>query len=294
MVLLAAATLVHVRDPSAVAQGGGAEVPQFWFTTASGEVAGSPSLGSLARTALAAPIVGISSTPDRRGYWLVGADGGVFSFGDASYYGSLPAQHRDLAAPVVGMAPTPDGKGYWLFGRDGGVFAFGDAPFLGSAAGLHLAAPIAGGAAAPDGLGYWLVGADGGVFTFGAAGFHGSAQPFHLSAPTVGITPTAAGGGYWLTAADGGVFTFGDASFDGSGAGSGRSNVIGPLVASADGAGYWLPTAVDAAACVAFGDVTPTSQSGSPDGACVTSTGTPPEPVPDVYVGATTAGFRAA
>jgi hypothetical protein len=36
----------------------------------------------------AAPIVGISATPDGKGYWLVGADGGVFSFGDAVFHGS--------------------------------------------------------------------------------------------------------------------------------------------------------------------------------------------------------------
>jgi hypothetical protein len=36
----------------------------------------------------AAPIVGISATPDGRGYWLVGEDGGVFAFGDAVFHGS--------------------------------------------------------------------------------------------------------------------------------------------------------------------------------------------------------------
>ena len=35
------------------------------------------------------PMVGIASTPDGKGYWLVAADGGVFSFGDAGFYGSM-------------------------------------------------------------------------------------------------------------------------------------------------------------------------------------------------------------
>jgi len=35
-----------------------------------------------------APVVGIAATPDAKGYWLVGADGGVFTFGDAGFYGS--------------------------------------------------------------------------------------------------------------------------------------------------------------------------------------------------------------
>ena len=76
------------------------------------------------------------------GYRLVAADGGVFSFGDASFHGSAGGLH--LVAPIVGMAATPDGGGYWLVAADGGVFSFGDASFHGSAGGLHLMAPIVG------------------------------------------------------------------------------------------------------------------------------------------------------
>ena len=66
-------------------------------------------------------------TPDRKGYWLVGADGGVFAYGDAGFFGSAGAEH--LNQPVVGMAATSDGKGYWMVAADGGVFAYGDAHF---------------------------------------------------------------------------------------------------------------------------------------------------------------------
>lgn len=41
-------------------------------------------------------------TPDGGGYWLVARDGGVFSFGDARFYGSTGGIH--LNQPVVGMA----------------------------------------------------------------------------------------------------------------------------------------------------------------------------------------------
>ncbi|MDA8311104.1 MAG: hypothetical protein M0Z46_10935, partial [Actinomycetota bacterium] len=47
-------------------------------------------------------VVGILATPDGHGYWLVGKDGGVFSFGDARFFGSMGGAH--LAAPVVGGA----------------------------------------------------------------------------------------------------------------------------------------------------------------------------------------------
>ena len=58
------------------------------------------------------PIAHIVATADGKGYWLVAGDGGIFSFGDAGFYGSMGG--KPLNAPVVGIAPTPDGKGYWL------------------------------------------------------------------------------------------------------------------------------------------------------------------------------------
>jgi sugar lactone lactonase YvrE len=41
-------------------------------------------------------------TGPAKGYWLFGADGGVFSFGDAGFFGSMAGHH--LNAPVVGDA----------------------------------------------------------------------------------------------------------------------------------------------------------------------------------------------
>ena len=58
------------------------------------------------------------------------SDGGVFTFGDANFYGSTGNIH--LNKPIVGMAATPSGHGYWLVASDGGVFSFGDAAFHGS------------------------------------------------------------------------------------------------------------------------------------------------------------------
>jgi hypothetical protein len=81
-------------------------------------------------TPLNAPIVGMAATPDDGGYWEVASDGGIFSFVDASFYGSTGA--ITLNRPIVGVAPTSDGKGYWLAASDGGIFNFGSAPFDGS------------------------------------------------------------------------------------------------------------------------------------------------------------------
>ena len=93
----------------------------------------------------------MAATPDGKGYWLVAADGGVFSFGNAPYWGS--DRQIVLNAPVVGMAATPDGKGYWLVAADGGVFSFGDATYWGSEGRVALNRPVVGMAATPDGGG---------------------------------------------------------------------------------------------------------------------------------------------
>ncbi len=34
------------------------------------------------------PIVGMTPTPDGKGYWFVVSDGGIFAYGDATFYGS--------------------------------------------------------------------------------------------------------------------------------------------------------------------------------------------------------------
>jgi N-acetylmuramoyl-L-alanine amidase len=184
-----------------------------------------------------APVVGMAATHDGDGYWLVGSDGGIFSYGDARFFGSTGALR--LNAPIVGMAAAPDGGGYWLVARDGGVFNYGDAGFFGSAGAMHLNAPIVGMAATGDGRGYWLVATDGGIFSYGDARFWGSTGGMHLNAPVVGMSASPSGGGYWLVASDGGIFSYGDARFSGS---TGALHLNKPVVgmAAAPEGGYWL------------------------------------------------------
>jgi hypothetical protein len=174
--------------------------------TPDGRVIASPGLnfGGLTRPP-AKPIVGMAAhwvlrggawRPD--GYWLVGADGGVFSFGGARFHGSLG--NRRLAAPVVAITGTNSGRGYWLVGRDGGVFAFGDARYHGSTGGRRLAAPIIGLAPTTSGKGYWLGGADGGIFTFGDARFLGSGAARRTLFTGLAAAPD---GTYWLIGREG-------------------------------------------------------------------------------------------
>jgi hypothetical protein len=147
--------------------------------------------------------VGMASTPDGGGYWLVQGSGGVDSFGDAHLYGSLPGLGVVPAAPITGMVATSDGRGYWLVGADGGVFSFGDAVFHGSlpAMGVRPSDPIVGITATDDDGGYWLAGADGGLFAFGDAPYCRAvglpaAGPALLSGTLMGNDVTVSIAGY--------------------------------------------------------------------------------------------------
>jgi len=194
-------------------------------------------LGTLAATVLNAPIVGMATTPDGGGYWMVASDGGVFGYGDAGFYGSMGA--KPLNQPITGMATTSDGKGYWMVATDGGIFAFGDAGFHGSMGGTPLNQSIVGMTPSPGG-GYRMVAADGGIFAFGGAPFYGSMGGLPLNQPIVGMTDTPDGGGYWMVATDGGIFSFGDAAFWGSTGAIPLNNPVVGMNATADGKGYWL------------------------------------------------------
>ena len=61
------------------------------------------------------------------GYWVVAPDGGIFTFGEATFFGSTGGIR--LNPPILGLAATPAGDGYWLVAADGGIFTFGDAEF---------------------------------------------------------------------------------------------------------------------------------------------------------------------
>ncbi len=194
---------------------------------------GAPALGAPSM-ALNAPVVAMAATHDGNGYWLLGQDGGIFSYGSAAFYGSTGGIH--LNQPVVGMAATPSGKGYWLVASDGGVFSFGDASFHGSTGAIHLNQPIVGMTPTPSGKGYWLVASDGGIFSFGDASFRGSTGGMNIGSTVAGITATASGHGYWIATASGHVYAFGDAHAVASVPAS--SPIVGLQVAP--GGGLWL------------------------------------------------------
>jgi len=112
----------------------------------------------------------------------VASDGGIFSFGDATFHGSTG--NMKLNRPVMAMAPAADGSGYWLVASDGGIFAF-DVPFYGSMGATKLNKPISG--MVPGRAGYMMVAQDGGIFSFGNVAFHGSLGAKPPSSPVISV-----------------------------------------------------------------------------------------------------------
>ena len=194
------------------------------------------------------PAAATPAAEPQHGYWLVGSDGGIFTFGSAQFYGSTGSLH--LQRPVVGIVPTQDRGGYWLDASDGGVFAFGDAGFYGSIPGLglhpagsrlpnSLNAPIVAMVPSAEGGGYFMVASDGGVFAFGDAHFAGSCPGIGgCSGAAVAVMPDASGDGYWLVTQTGHVYAFGDAPDYGE---PRPQNVpVTSAVRTPDGKGYWI------------------------------------------------------
>ena len=185
---------------------------------------------------LGSDIVAMARTADGAGFWTLDNNGDVFHYGDAVWYGSRPIHPDD----IVGFAARPQGDGYWMVSSDGAVWSFGKAPNLSPAAPLRPTRPIVGMAATPSGLGYWLVAIDGGIFSYGDARFYGSTGAIALNKPINGMAATPSGRGYWLVASDGGIFSFGDARFYGSTGGIHLNKPIVGMASTGTGTGYWM------------------------------------------------------
>jgi lipoprotein-anchoring transpeptidase ErfK/SrfK len=185
------------EPPEAQQAAQGTEAPSPNTVTAYGAA---PDLGPADGIPFAAALSGIAARPDGDGYWLVAADGGIFTYGDADFHGSMGG--RALNQPIVGMAAHPDGDGYWLVAADGGIFTFGDADFHGSEGGSDLDFPVVGMAASPTGDGYWLVGRGGQVHPHGVTD-HGNAAEHERGPAVEAVQRRLTELGYWLGPTDG-------------------------------------------------------------------------------------------
>jgi hypothetical protein len=192
------------------------------------------------------------------GYWLVGEDGGVFTFGIAPFYGSgvtvpgacafspQPPSTLNSGDGCSEIAPTAGGNGYWLLNSFRFPTAFGGANLfaLSGCTSLNGASGIwAGMTSSATGRGFLMVSTNGAVVSCGDVVPQGGLTSVRLAAPVVGMASTPDHNGYWLVGADGGVFSFGDASFYGSMGGMPLNAPVVGMAATPDGRGYWLAAA---------------------------------------------------
>jgi 3-phytase len=185
-----------------------------------------------------------AASKSRAGYWMLGATGRVYSFGEARAYGDVSSR-LPAGGEAVDLEPTRAGDGYWVVDQRGTVSAFGAARHLGnlSSATLRPGEEAVSLSATPTGNGYWVFTSRGSVSAFGDARFYGDLYGLKLNAAVLDSIPTPSGRGYFMVAADGGIFTFGDARFAGS-MGDRRLNApVQSLVPDPDGSGYWLVAA---------------------------------------------------
>ena len=184
----------------------------------------------------------MAPTPTGRGYWFVAADGGIFSFGDANFYGST-GKHQ-AQPPDRGHGADTDAAG-----------ATGSWPP--TAASSPSATPPSTAPPAPSGwpspswawpprrparaTGSWPPTAASSTTATPPSTASGATSS--LRSPIVGMSATPSGKGYFLAAADGTVIAFGDAVFRGSMGGKGLTSPIVGFTPTSTGNGYWLVAA---------------------------------------------------
>src|SRR5581483_8249524 len=206
--------------------------PGYWMLGADGRVYSFGAAPALGNTASGA--VDVEPTPSGRGYWVMARTGAVSAFGDAPALGNVDTARLTAGEETASLSATPTGKGYWIFTNRGRAVPFGDAPFLGDMSQTKLNGPVLGSVATPTGKGYYMVASDGGIFAFGDAAFAGSMGGKKLNASMQSLVPDSDGKGYWLVASDGGIFAF-DAPFKGSLGGIKLNKPIVGMVCYGDG-----------------------------------------------------------
>ncbi|MGH9034820.1 MAG: phytase, partial [Acidimicrobiia bacterium] len=210
-------------------------------TTVTTVAAAPTSTTATTATTRPSPPVVPSSVTTRSGYWMAGADGKVFAFGDATHTGDM-SKSLPTGVKAVDLEPNPAGDGYWMVDERGTVAAFGWARHSGNLLRSTLGSgeTVVSLSATPTGRGYWIFTSRGRVTAFGDARHFGDLASVRLNGPVLDSITTPSGRGYYMVASDGGIFSFGDARFYGSLGAIRLNQPVQSLVPDPDGAGYWL------------------------------------------------------
>jgi hypothetical protein len=75
----------------------------------------------------------VAPTPDGGGYWVLGANGTAYTFGDAPQVGvsGVSPPLSAMRGPMTGLIPDISGGGFDAVNASGQAFAYGDAPYFG-------------------------------------------------------------------------------------------------------------------------------------------------------------------
>lgn len=191
------------------------------------------------------------------GYWVIGANGQVFSFGQAPDPNNVPAMadhNPGITQHIIAAEGHPSADGFWTLEQGGKVHAYGASQFYGDASTVGVTDFVDIGVT-NTGNGYWLLRSSGGVYTYGDAGyligtFMGSSTTGELPSGGSGtdITRTASaicghptGAGYWITDYKGRVGNFGVAvNYGEITPPLPASGYPGAIECTSDGTGYWI------------------------------------------------------
>ena len=143
------------------------------------------------------PAVALSYTPTGGGYSILNAGGGIYSFGDALYYGNLidgghPGQtgFPQYPGPAVSLAWTPSGLGYSILTSSGAIYSFGDAQYFGNLLDHGYPGVAVSLNMTKSGSGYSILTSSGALYTFGDANYLGNLLDRGYPGPAVAISDT--------------------------------------------------------------------------------------------------------
>jgi SpoIID/LytB domain protein len=183
------------------------------------------------------------------GYHILNRGGGIYSFGDARYFGNLI--DHGYPGPAVGLADTPDGNGYAVLTSFGGIYTFGNAHYFGNLIDHNYPGTATAISMTPSGAGYAILTAGGGLYTFGDARYFGNLIDHQYPGRAVSFSYTASGNGYSILTDSGALYTFGDAVYRGNLLDHGYPGPAVSLAHTRAGDGYYILT--QAGALYSFG-----------------------------------------
>ncbi|GAC1327473.1 MAG: hypothetical protein NVSMB17_01520 [Candidatus Dormibacteria bacterium] len=178
------------------------------------------------------------------GYSILNQGGGIYSFGDATYYGNLI--DHGYPGPAVGLGETPDGHGYNILTTSGAIYSFGNANYYGNLLDHGYPGPATALSFTPAGGGYAILTRGGGIYTFGDARYYGNLIDHGYPGSAIGFAYTASGNGYWILTTSGALYSFGDAGYYGNLIDHAYPGVAASIAAARDGKGYGILTTTGA------------------------------------------------